>query len=105
MSLRQRGYLTEQKSYIPWKKIKRIGVYRAKGAAAQNMWDWKANVGKDVWMLRQTKMHPDMDFEHEFKRSYWQIYRNGKPFKKPVKNLAIAKITVEKWVKEYGTHG
>jgi len=101
-TLRRRGYLTEQKSAIPWKKIKRVGVYRAKGAASQNLWDWKANVGKDVWMLRQTKMHPDMDFDHEYKRSFWQVYRNGKAYKKPVKNLETAKITVADWAKKYG---
>lgn len=105
MSLRQRGYLTEQKSYVPWKKVQRKGVLRAKGDNAQNMWDWTVTVGKDNWMLRQTSMHPEKDFDHEYKRTFWQIYRNGKPFQKPVNNLETAKITVEKWIKEYGTNG
>lgn len=105
MSLRQRGYLTEGRVYVPWKKVKRAGVLRAKGAASQNMWDWKAVIGKDTWMLRQTKMHPDKSFDHEMKRSFWQVYRNGKAYKRPVKNLETAKITVSDWVKKYGTHG
>jgi hypothetical protein len=56
---------------------------------------------KHLWEIRTTGQHPDMGYNHDFKRTYARIYKDGTPFGPSYRNRALCKKMVQDWVNEY----